>query len=111
MDHIPFWHFPNTAAGKGFGQGTKDIIEYMATLDLVSIVKPYSWPDPDFLETLFFPTMNYIDSRTEFTFWSLWSAPLLVATDIRNLGESSLACPPLNRAQGKKRQALLPTKM
>lgn len=44
--------------------------------------------DPDFLETLFYPTMNFIDSRTEFTFWSLWSSPLLIATDIRNLGET-----------------------
>ena len=42
--------------------------------------------DPDFLETLFWPTMDFISSRTEYTFWALWSAPLLVATDLRNLG-------------------------
>ena len=41
--------------------------------------------DPDFLETLFPITMNEVDSRTEYTFWSLWSAPLLVATDVRNM--------------------------
>lgn len=29
--------------------------------------------------------MSAIDSRTEYTFWSLWSAPLLVATDVRNM--------------------------
>jgi hypothetical protein len=36
--------------------------------------------DPDFLETLFPITMPFIESRTEYTFWSLWSAPLIVAT-------------------------------
>jgi alpha-galactosidase len=41
--------------------------------------------DPDFLETLFPVTLNFVDSRTEYSFWSLWSAPLLVATDLRNL--------------------------
>ena len=35
--------------------------------------------------TLFSPTMDFIASRTEYTFWSVWSAPLLVSTDIRNL--------------------------
>lgn len=32
-------------------------------------------------------TMNFIHSRTEFTFWSLWSAPMLVATDVCNLSD------------------------
>jgi len=31
--------------------------------------------------------MNFTESRTEFAFWSLWSAPLLVATDLVNLTE------------------------
>lgn len=47
--------------------------------------------DPDFCETLFFPTMNFVDSRTEFTFWVLWSAPLLVATDLRKLSSDKRA--------------------
>jgi alpha-galactosidase len=85
MDHIPFWHFPPKAAGEGFGQGTRDIIEYIATLNPSKFVQKYGWMDPDFLETLFVPTMTFVDSRTEFSFWCLWSAPLLVATDIRNL--------------------------
>jgi len=67
------------------GQGTRDIIDYIATLNPSKFVKKYGWMDPDFLETLFYPTMTFIDSRTEFSFWCLWSAPLLVATDIRNL--------------------------
>ena len=31
--------------------------------------------------------MNYTNSRTEFTFRSLWSSPLLVATDVYNMTE------------------------
>jgi hypothetical protein len=124
MDHLPFWHWPNTAAGEGFGQGTRDIIEYMAYLRPSQYNRPYGWmvclfvyvcmcvsvrvyvcmwvcvgvsvcvsvcqlddqQDPDFLETLFYPTMSFIDSRTEFTFWCLWSSPLLIATDVRSMG-------------------------
>ena len=51
--------------------------------------------DPDFLETLFLDKylenegimMNYTNSRTEFSFWAMWSSPLLVATDPANLSE------------------------
>lgn len=114
MDHLPFWHWPPTAAGTGLGQGTYDIIEYVGTLNpsqftgpynhmvrvfFLLISRPASTPsshplvfdaqDPDFLETLFPLTMSAIDSRTEFTFWSLWSAPLIVATDLRNLSEQT----------------------
>eukprot|EP00605_Chrysophyceae_sp_TOSAG23-4_P001641 GSChrysophyteH1.ASY1.ANO1.1802.1 assembled CDS len=32
-------------------------------------------------------TMPYTESRTEFTFWALWSSPLLVATDVVDLSE------------------------
>eukprot|EP00013_Stygamoeba_regulata_P027356 CAMPEP_0177647550 /NCGR_PEP_ID=MMETSP0447-20121125/10358_1 /TAXON_ID=0 /ORGANISM="Stygamoeba regulata, Strain BSH-02190019" /LENGTH=408 /DNA_ID=CAMNT_0019150139 /DNA_START=75 /DNA_END=1301 /DNA_ORIENTATION=+ len=87
MDHIPFWHFPPLAAGEGFGQGVYDIIRYMATLKPSTIVKPYGYMDPDFLETLFPVTMPYNVSRVEVSFWSLWSAPLLVATDLRHLSQ------------------------
>jgi alpha-galactosidase len=31
--------------------------------------------------------MSFIESRTEYTFWALWSAPLLVDTDIRNMSD------------------------
>ena len=43
MDHLPFWHFPPDAAGVGFGQGTGDIIEYMASLTPSQYSKPYGW--------------------------------------------------------------------
>mmetsp|Transcript_30808 Transcript_30808/g.60115 ORF Transcript_30808/g.60115 Transcript_30808/m.60115 type:complete len:394 (-) Transcript_30808:320-1501(-) len=84
MDHIPFFNFKGNAAGVGFGQGTWQIIEFVATLNPSTFVRRYGWMDPDFLETLF-PTMSFVDSRTEFSFWSLWSAPLIISTDIRNL--------------------------
>ena len=103
QDHLPFWHFPPLSLGTGYGGGTVDIIEYMAYLKPSQYNRPYGWmvcplrvhacichshfpKDPDFLETLFYPTMNFVDSRTEYTFWSLWSAPLIIATDLRNLG-------------------------
>lgn len=91
QDHLPFWHFPPKAAGAGFGQGVKDIIEYMATLKPSTIVKKFGIMDPDMLMTLFWPTMSFEDSRTEFTFWTLWSAPLLVSTDLRNLTTEKLS--------------------
>ena len=66
--------------------------------------------DPDFLETLFWPTMNFIDSRTEYTFWSLWSSPLLVATDLRNLGRlMHLVMRTLTLAQMTRSATLWPT--
>lgn len=85
QDHLPFWRFPGWGAGAGFGQGTLDIIEYVATIKPSTVVQQYGWIDPDFLETLFPLTMSFTDSRTEYTFWSLWSAPLVIATDIRNM--------------------------
>jgi hypothetical protein len=35
------------------------------------------------LETLFPITMPFTESRTEYSFWSLWSAPLMVSTGMR----------------------------
>jgi len=89
MDHLPFWTFPPFGAGAGYGQGTVDIIEFYATFgsNMTAYNGPYGYMDPDFLETLFDPSMNFIDSRTEFSFWSLWSAPLIVSTDIRDMDD------------------------
>ena len=85
QDHLPFWEFPPLAAGQGFGQGTLNIIDYMATLTPSKWVAPYAWMDPDFLETLMPIYLPFIESRTEFTFWCMWSAPLIIATDVRNM--------------------------
>lgn len=95
-DHLPFWRFPQDAAGQGFGQGTKEIIEWMAHLQPSQWTAPYSWMDPDFLMTLFlenetigdYTPMTFIESRTEFSFWSLWSSPLILATDPRDMSEA-----------------------
>lgn len=98
MDHIPVWYGPPSAAGEGYGIGTKNIIDFMADLHPSKYTRPHAWMDPDFLETLFLDKhtnndsdvsvmMNYTNSRTEFSFWSLWSSPLLVATDPANLSE------------------------
>lgn len=88
MDHLPLWSLPTKGAGAGYGQGTKQVIEYMAYLTApprsFSSVE-YGMMDPDFLETLFFPTMSFIDSRTEFSFWTLFSAPLIVATNVYDI--------------------------
>ena len=94
MDHLPFYWLPTRAAGKGFGQGTAQIISYVGTLRPSTFVRPYAWMDPDFLMTMFgigkLVTMDYIASRTEFTFWSFWSAPLIVATQVSNLTTQAL---------------------
>ena len=87
-DHLPLWSCPGKicgGAGAGFGQGTREIIEYVASLKPSQFTQQYAWLDPDFLMTLYFPTMDFEESRTEYTFWALWSAPLLVSTDVRNL--------------------------
>jgi len=72
-DHLPLWD------GK---QGTGMIIEQLVNKS--SYAGPGGWNDPDFLMTDGggqTPTEYY----TEFSFWSLWSAPLVVATDVREM--------------------------
>ena len=85
MDHLPLYNLPTHAAGHGFGQGTKNIIQYIATLKPSSFVKQYGWMDPDFLMTLFWPTMTERYSKVELTLWTAWSAPMLVATQLSNM--------------------------
>jgi hypothetical protein len=45
------WHFPPKAAGQGIGQGTGDIIEYMARVVPSNHTRRHAWLDPDFLMT------------------------------------------------------------
>lgn len=56
---------PRMGVSQGFGQGTSNIIEYVATVQPSRYTRHFSWMDPDFLETLFPITMNFVDSRTE----------------------------------------------
>jgi len=82
-DHLPFWSFDIPGAYPPGGQGTGDIIEGLANASVTAGLAPYSYPDPDFLMTGLFQTEA--ESITEFSFWALWSAPMLVATDVRNM--------------------------
>ena len=91
MDHLPFFNLPATAAGAGIGQGTVQIVEWMARLQPSRWVRSFGWMDPDFLMTLYQPTMDFTASRTEYSFWAIWSAPLLVATDVRFLSKEKAA--------------------
>ena len=70
-DHLPFWSFPSrgTSQGVGYGQGVRDIIEWMATLKPSKWTRRFGWLDPDFLMTLYWPTMSFTSSRTEYSFW------------------------------------------
>lgn len=99
MDHLPLWHYPPQAAGEGYGQGTRDIIEYMAHLDPSKYAQQYGWMDPDFLMTLMledYPlahydnhtTMTFQQSKSEFSFWALWASPLVMATDPRSMSDA-----------------------
>ncbi|KJE96390.1 alpha-galactosidase [Capsaspora owczarzaki ATCC 30864] len=72
-DHLPLW---------GSEQGTANIIQSMAHLS--KYAGPGGWNDPDFLMTML-PPLTERESRTEFAFWALFAAPLIVATDIRNM--------------------------
>lgn len=94
MDHLPFYQWPPTASGEGYGCGTKNIIDWMADLHPSKYTRQHAWMDPDFLETLFevcikdvCTTMDFTASRTEFAFWSLWSSPLMFATTPMNMTE------------------------
>jgi alpha-galactosidase len=82
-DHLPFWTFDVPNAFPPGGQGTGDIIEGFASANVTRGLAPYAYPDPDFLMTGLFQTEA--ESITEFSFWALWSAPMLVATDVRNM--------------------------
>ena len=90
MDHLPLFEWPATALGVGYGQGVHQVINWMADIRPSKFSGPGAWADPDFLMTMFdyvHNTMPYAESRTEFTFWALWSSPLLVATDVVDMSD------------------------
>jgi len=82
-DHIPLWWTPITDQDPGQGQGTSNIIEHMANKS--KYAGPGGWNDPDSSMPGYF-WMSERDDITEFSFWALWAAPLIVATDVRYLG-------------------------
>jgi len=79
-DHLPFWWMPDSTQV----QSTSGIIENMAGKSPYS--GPGGWNDPDFLMTGA-PTMTHLQSKSEFSFWALWAAPLIVATDVRIMSD------------------------
>ena len=103
---IPIFWQPNTTQDPGQGGGTANIIQHMAGLS--QYTRPGSYNDPgqtisscewifiwkknlffffafflytDYLEPGFFWNSE-IDDETEFSFWCLFAAPLLVATGL-----------------------------
>ena len=82
-DHLPFWSFDLPGAYPPGGQGTGDIINGMADPAVLAGLAPFSFPDPDVMHTGLFQTEA--ETVTEFSFWALWGAPLLMATDPRNM--------------------------
>jgi hypothetical protein len=42
MDHLPFWSWPKTGAGQGYGGGTADIIDYVGSLNPSQYTGPYN---------------------------------------------------------------------
>jgi len=55
---------------------------------LVSYSGPGGWNDADFLMTGLFP-FTHTESVSEFSFWALFASNMIVATDVRNLGNGS----------------------
>jgi len=88
-DHLPLWWTPETDQDPGQGQGTSNIIEHMAGLSTYAGVG--GWNDPDYLMTgIWIGGMTPTDWRTEFSFWSLFAAPLVVASDVRDLSNKQV---------------------
>eukprot|EP01106_Pelomyxa_sp_JSP_P017185 TRINITY_DN681_c0_g1_i11.p1 TRINITY_DN681_c0_g1~~TRINITY_DN681_c0_g1_i11.p1 ORF type:complete len:414 (-),score=88.12 TRINITY_DN681_c0_g1_i11:80-1276(-) len=78
-DHLPVWNFQS---------GILDIVNAMAGLS--PYAGPGGWNDPDFLETGLFP-LTTEESITEMSMWSIFAAPLFVATNIRNMSDDKAA--------------------
>lgn len=78
-DHIPLIWTPNTNQDPGHGQGLLNIIETQRGLSQFEGVA-----DPDFLEPGYVWNGPELD-RVEMSFWCMWAAPLMVATDVRDL--------------------------
>lgn len=67
--------------------GTANIIEHMAGLS--KWAGPGGWNDPDFLMPGYW-WLSEDEQITEFSFWCLWAAPLIVATDVRVLSNKQI---------------------
>jgi len=86
-DHIPLWWSPDSGQDPGTGGGTSQIIQHYVGLS--KYAAPGQWNDPDYLLPGYFWEFE-VDSVTEFSFWSLFAAPLIVATDVRDLSDKQV---------------------
>ncbi len=97
-DHIPLWWMKNGTQDAGNSGGTSNIIQQMAGLsqftrrgvescsDLIvlfslSFCSPYHFNDPDYIEIE--PLDSDREVKTQISFWALFAAPFVVASDIR----------------------------
>eukprot|EP01090_Pellita_catalonica_P015504 TRINITY_DN421_c0_g1_i1.p1 TRINITY_DN421_c0_g1~~TRINITY_DN421_c0_g1_i1.p1 ORF type:complete len:410 (+),score=50.57 TRINITY_DN421_c0_g1_i1:77-1306(+) len=88
-DHLPLWWTPETSQDPGQGQGTSNIIEHLAGKS--KYAGPGGWNDPDYLMIgIWIGGLTETDWRTSFNIWCICAAPLIVATDIRNLGDKQI---------------------
>lgn len=88
-DHLPVVYTPfNTSQDPGQGQGLFNIIHHVTQISISKHVGPYAFADPDFLEPGYSWNGAELD-RVEFSFWCLWAAPLMVATDVRDLSNKA----------------------
>jgi len=86
-DHIPLWWSPDSGQDPGTAGGTSQIIQHFAGLS--KYAGPGGWNDPDFLMPGYFWDTEF-DMVTEFSFWCLFAAPLIVATDVRDLSDKQV---------------------
>ena len=89
-DHDPLWWTPDPLGQQdpGVGHGTANIINHQAGLSQYAGVG--GWNDPDFLmigkiTDGFTDDNEQRDWTTEFSFWSLFAAPLIISSDPRNM--------------------------
>uniref|UniRef100_A0A6B2L6E6 Alpha-galactosidase n=1 Tax=Arcella intermedia TaxID=1963864 RepID=A0A6B2L6E6_9EUKA len=86
-DHVPVWWDPYYGQDPGTAGGTSQIIQHFGGLSKFS--GPGQWNDPDFLMPGYFWEFEK-DQVTEFSFWCLFAAPLIVATDVRELSDKQV---------------------
>jgi hypothetical protein len=68
----------------------KDIVDHYTTNQdtLIPAAGPGHWNDPDMILAGDFG-LSYDEQKAQFAIWSIWSAPLLMSNDLRNIPEES----------------------
>ncbi|MFB6295220.1 MAG: glycoside hydrolase family 27 protein [Halobacteriales archaeon] len=91
-DIVATWSNPEDE----FGLGVVDIIDRVAERGIAGYQAPGGWNDPDMLQIGNGPESDHegdsadrgftgAEERTHFGFWCLWSAPLMIGTDLAAL--------------------------